>query len=269
MHGMNGIGAGRNYQDFSKFGIKRKENAAGSTKVKKQENTKATGNTPELSKPAQELLDRIKEKYSDMDIFVADFSTDEEANDIMSRSTTAYSLLISPDELEKMAQDEKYADEKLGDIDKALDMGKKIDEEYGLDKALEEDGDSTVVRNFGITINSDGTMSMFAQLEQISAKQKEHIKAAREKHAKEQAEAEKKAEIEKKADVEKKAEAYKKADKMPGWLKGNNAYQQPQLFKKTTTVLANSLEELMDKIKNASFDKVKAESEKSRIDFSV
>lgn len=259
MQGMNGIGSGSMYPDFSKFGIKGRNNTA-SQKTKKQDDAKGVTAAPELSKAAQSLLDRIKDKYSDMDVFVADFQTDEEAQNIMSRSTSAYSLLISPDELEKMAADSKYADEKLGAIDDALEMGKKIDEEYGLDKALEKEGDSTVVKSFGISINSDGTTSMFAELEQVTQKQKEHIKAAREKRAKEQAEQDKRAE---------KEEEEKKLEEKFSASKRRNEFATLQGMKKTTSVWANSFEELIGKIQDVNFDKVKSELSASRVDYSV
>lgn len=250
MVNMNGIGSSNIFQAYKmqQDKLKKPEKTEKADTEKAEDVTKEVNSKVTLSDKAQKVLDRIKEKYSDMDIFVADFKDNDEAQEIMSRGTKDYSLLISPDELEKMAEDEEYEKDRLNAIDGSLNMCKEINEKYGLDAALKEDGDSTFVSGFGITLNSDGTTSLFANLEQISAKQKEHIKAMREAKA-EQAKEEKESKAEK-------AEEKRKAEELS---KG--------LSKKSTTVTASTMEELMDKIQGVDWSKIESSIPESKFDF--
>ena len=84
-----------------------------------------------LSDKAQAMLDKLKEKYGDRaDIMVADYGSDEEAGEIMGRGTKEFSILITEDELEKMAEDEEYEQENYGKIDSAMTMGEKLKEQF-------------------------------------------------------------------------------------------------------------------------------------------
>ena len=66
----------------------------------------------ELSDAAKNLLAELREKYGNMDISVAEWSTDEEQDYYAEQSDKDYSVLINPELLEKMAADpaerEKY-----------------------------------------------------------------------------------------------------------------------------------------------------------------
>ena len=48
----------------------------------------------------------MQKKYGDRDFFVADYSSDDEAQRYLSRGSKEYSVLIEPELLEKMAADE-------------------------------------------------------------------------------------------------------------------------------------------------------------------
>ena len=74
---------------------------------------------PELSQGAKDLLNEMQKKYSDMDFFVADYSSDEEAQGYLSRGSKDYSVLIEPELLEKMAADGSVKEKYLGVIDDA------------------------------------------------------------------------------------------------------------------------------------------------------
>ena len=69
----------------------------------------------ELSDAAKSLLEELREKYGNMDISVAEWSTDEEQDYYAEQSNKDYSVLINPELLEKMATDpaarEKYEKE--------------------------------------------------------------------------------------------------------------------------------------------------------------
>ena len=200
---------------------------------------------PKLSEKAKDLLDKLKEKYSNMDFMVADFSTDEEASRILSRGTKEYSVLFSTDELEKMAADEDYAAKNIQKLEEAVKIGDGLHNEYGLDAALEEEGNSTVVTNVSVAFKADGTAVIFASLAEVTEKQKERIQAAREK-----------------AVEDDKAEAKKEKEKLE---------EERYAPSKQTTIQASSYEELLEKIRSIDWNSMKEESATSgkKIDFSV
>ena len=96
------------------------------------------------------------------------------------------------------------------------------------------------ITDMGISFNSDGTTTFFAQLEKSSASQKEYLEKLQEKKAAEKKEA-------------------------------NKKEQSKQTEVRKTTVQANSKEELLDKIKNIDWDSIKPEENKigGRFDFSI
>lgn len=200
---------------------------------------------PKLSEKAKDLLDKLKEKYSNMDFMVADFSTDEEASEILSRGTREYSVLFSTDELEKMAADEDYAAKNIQKLEEAVKIGDGLHNEYGLDAALGEQGNSTVVTNVSVAFKADGTAVIFASLAEVTEKQKERIQAAREK-----------------AVEDDKAEAKREKE-----MQDEERYAPS----KQTTIQASSYEELLEKIKAVDWNSMKEETVSSgkKIDFSV
>lgn len=69
---------------------------------------RATVGETQLSEKAQVLLKKLRETYGDMDFFVADFSKGDNVKDILSKAGKGYSVILTVEELEKMASDEKY-----------------------------------------------------------------------------------------------------------------------------------------------------------------
>ena len=142
----------------------------------------------QLSENAQELLKKLQQKYGNMDFFVANYSSMEEAQGYLNQGTKEFSVLLDPETLEKMANDEdtlkKYEDILSG-------MGDKF---KILREGLGEDADKVI--NFGVAVDGNGEVSYFAELEKSSAKQRERIEEAREKKQEDkkakEAEAEKK-----------------------------------------------------------------------------
>lgn len=189
-----------------------------------QKNKINFGNQPKLSEKARALLEELKKTYGNMDFFVADYETDEEAAAYLSRGTKEYSVLIDTDTLEQMAADDATKEKYLGILDDAKGQLKDMKEE------LEANGES--VKNIGITIKDDGSVSYFANLEKNSEQQRERIEEA------------------KKENQEKAAEEEKRAGGRRGRYDG---------YVQRTTVHANSIEELMDKIRNVDWSKIKPE----------
>ena len=121
-------------------------------------------NTP-LSKKAQSVLDALTAKYGNMDFYVQDFSNASEAKEIMSGSTREFSVLLSPDELEKMANDKAYMQEKMDAIDGAMAASERINSQFGYTSDDKNAFVKSDLARLGISFDSNGKMTIFADLE--------------------------------------------------------------------------------------------------------
>ena len=90
-------------------------------------------------------------KYDNMDIAVAEWSSDEEQDYYASMATKEYSVLINPELLEKMAADESVREQYESVLSGA---GEKFDT---LQEELGEDADK--IKSFRISIDQDGNVS--------------------------------------------------------------------------------------------------------------
>jgi hypothetical protein len=236
---------------------------ADSSKIKVEKNTKTDSTSQvELSDAAQKLLDELKEKYSNMDFIIADYSSDEEAQQLLSRGTKEYSVLMDPETLEKMAADEDVKAQYLGILD---DSTSQLDE---MKDQLEESGQE--VKRIGFTVDSNGQVSYFAELEKSSKAQSERIEAAREQKRAEKKEAEEKAE--EKAEEEAKAEKKEEAAEARKKERAEELYGGAADSVKRTTVTASTTEELLEKIQNVDWDSVPELASRragEKFDFSV
>lgn len=211
-----------------------KERAAALAEEKKAEKAEKKQEV-KLSARAQALLEKLQSKYSNMDFKVANYASEEEAAAYLSGGTKEYSVLIEPEILEQMAADDKIREKYEGLMETGVgeldDLKSWLGDKYG------------DVKNVGISIGKDGTMSYFAELEKSSAKQRERIEASREKKAEEAADAQKK------ADGKQPEEGGKRA-----WLK------------------ADSIEDLLYQIRHMDWSKVKDGQQAeagSRIDYAL
>ena len=199
-----------------------------------------------LSKGAQALLEKLRKSYSDMDFMVADFDKGDNAKDILSRGTKEVSVIFSSSELEKMASDEKYEEEYMERVQGALRMSEQINREFGFTSAFGEKSGSSEINKIGISFNSDGTTSFFAELEKSSARQREHIEKVREE----------------------KRVARKEQEKE----RLENRYLREDTGVKRTVIQAGSMEELLEKIRSVDWGSVKAENRPQsggRFDFTI
>lgn len=246
---MDKIGAYGAYQKaYTDALVNRKEtsNKKDSSAVKDTEKTKSAEKV-NLSSKAKELLKELQKTYGNMDFIVADYETEEEAASLLSRGTKEYSVLIDPDTLEKMASDESEKEKYVNLLEEST--GKLAD----MKSQLEESGQE--VKRMGVSIREDGSLSYFAELEKMSEKQKERIENAREARKQENAQ-----------DKEEAAEKLQeqRETKEPAWI-GNDR-------SKSVFLQADSVEELLEKIKNVDWDSVEekaVETSGKRIDFSV
>ena len=198
----------------------------------KNEKMEATGKMEQkqvkLSDNAKALLDELKKKYGNMDFFIADYETDEEAQSYLSRGTKEYSVLIDPQSLEEMAADEATKNKYLGILDDATAQVGQLKEQLG--------DEAENVTNIGFSIGKDGTVSFFASLEKMSEKQKERIENSRENRKAQAKEEEKKAHKEK--------------------LENKDENHWSQNGVKKVSLQAGSIEELAEKIKNIDWNAV-------------
>ena len=187
-----------NYQNNYKTGTanKKKETAQTTENTKLKENTTESIAEKNLSKAAQKMLENLRGSRNDMDFMVADFENGDNAKDILAQSDKEYTVIFSKEEMEKMASDPKYYAEKMHSIEGVLRMTDEINAQFGFERAFGKTNDNadadTKITKFGISFNSDGTTTFFAQLEKSSASQKEYLEKIQEKKAAEKKEAKKK-----------------------------------------------------------------------------
>ena len=171
-----------------------------------------------LSAKAQSFLENLRKKYGDYDFVVSnDLDTAQTVG-----GTKEYSVMFTVEELEKMADDDEYAQKVMGQVGNAVDTLKDLSE-----KDL---GDGVQFSQLAVSFDTDGNMKLFAQLEKMSADQKERLDAAREKRAEEQKAADKAQATE--------DDSLFQADETQG----------TQILFKSADVEANSAEELLAKI---------------------
>lgn len=231
MNNMNGIGSYSAMQRnlYSSSVQSRKTAKADDKKTK---NTKKANNeSVQLSDKAKALLQELKKTYSNADFYVAEYETEEEAADYLSRGSKDYSVLIDPEELERMANDDEVKKQNLSLLDESLN---KLGE---MKKELKETGREDEIVTLGVNIGKDGQVSYFAELEKAGERTKEFVDSIREE----------------KKEAAREAEA-EKADKSPAQNKYNYEHS------KRATVTANSVEDLLEQIKNFNWDNVKEET---------
>ena len=217
--------------------IKAKNNTASEQAVKSSED--------KLSSKAKNYLDNLRKTYGDYDFIVADAGDDRRA--LLDKSDKEFSVIFSSSELERMASDEKYASEKMRCVNTIVNMNDRINEQFGFERAWGKGSENnTIINKLAVSINDNGSMSIFAELEKMSEKQKDYIEKLREKRSEEKKTSEK--------SEEKKVNSYKKDDTSSV---------------KKVVVEASSEEELIEKIKNVDWNKVSGEKVGARFDFSV
>ena len=195
-----------------------------------------------LSEKAQKLLNKLRSTYTNVDFMVADSDTGDEAKQVLSQYTREYSVLLTTDEIEKMASDEQFEKEYLSQIETAIGVTDNINEQYDMSQSFESQGGYTVVSKYGVMVDADGKATLFADLNKLSDAQKEYLEKHREK-VKEEKKAEE-AKAEKKEDEERLEEIAEEAD----------PFDEP--VEKSVRIEASNIHELLEKIKNLNWNDV-------------
>lgn len=207
----------------------------------------------QLSDRAKSLLEELKEKYQNMDFFVANCGSDEEAQSYLSRGTKEYSVLIDPDTLEAMAADQETKEKYMNIIDTATSQMEDIKEQLG------DEGEE--VRSIGVKIDNEGNTTFFAELQKVSDSRKEWMEQMKNKKAEDKKNQEKLEEKRAKKRENEAEQAEKKAD------------EKQKIFgdTKITRVSASSVEELIEKIKSVDWSQIENVKETTgmRFDFTV
>ena len=200
-------------------------------------------NEEKLSHKAQEFLKNLRGKYGDYDFMIGNGS--DELMSLSKSGSKEYSVIFSSAEIERMANDEKYAEEKMQGVAGAVRMAKKVAEEYGFGSATDGfAGKNGIINKIGVVVNDDGSMKMFAELEKSSTKQRERIEANKEK----------------------KAEEKKNLEK----TKGKNPYDiLDKNSVKRATIEAESEEELIKKLKEFDWSQVNNSFSGDRFNFTA
>lgn len=177
-----------------------------------------------LSDKAKNYLATLREKYGDYDFVISnDLDTSKTVD-----SEKPYSVILTAEEIERMAEDDDYAEKVMGQVGDAVDTLKKLSE-----KDL---GEGVQFSQLSITFDSEGNQKLFAQLEKLTDDQKERLEEAKEKRAERQKEAEQKT----------KNDEESEEDGMP-------------ITFKSADVEADNAEELLKKIFEIDWTKIPAE----------
>ena len=224
----------------------------------KKSNVKGkTVGEPKLSDKAAKYYEDLKKKYSGMEFILV--SRDQKA--FAQPQAASYAnpakmvVLIDEDKIERMATDESYRKQYEGIIANAAS---------GMSQLSKSLSGNSSVKGYGMKVNGNGTASFFAVIDKSLAAQRKRI----EKKAQEKKEAKKAEEkrAKKKEQQEKLEESWKKDSG-----KTENLYDED-----TVTVQASSIEELLKKINDVTFesmsDYARTEEEKKigqSFDFSI
>lgn len=238
------------------------EKTAG-TETKKNEEVKndnrvevkgaGTYGNPKLSEKALDYYNKLKEKYGNLNFVLVASDKKQEAEMLKGSfaSSSALTVLIDTDKIERMATDEAYREKYEAILANAASGLTQVKEQLG--------SMASNVKAYGMSLNKEGGVaSYFAVVDKSLAAQRERI--------------EKKAE-EKKAE-KKKAEKKTEKEKAKERLENKRAENKEE--EETVTISAGSMEELLRKIQDYyqqdKFNTIRTEEELAvgnQIDFSV
>ncbi|MCR5609970.1 MAG: DUF6033 family protein [Lachnospiraceae bacterium] len=203
-----------------------------------------------LSDKAKDYYEKLKSKFGNME-FIA---VSKDMKDKVQQNAAAYGnsskmvVLIDEEKLERMANDESYRKKYEGIISMSQT---KLEEAKN---SLFSSGAS--IKNFGISVDSNGNEKLFATVEKSQELQKKRI--------------EKKAEEKREQKIKDKKQAEKKAKEE----RLEEAKEKRLKEKSYETIEADSMEELINKVQiyssNNAMQRVKSESERmvgTNVDF--
>jgi len=123
----------------------------------KAEETTVKSSEDKLSAKAQKYLESLRETYGDYDFIIADDGDDRQA--LLKQSNKEFSVIFSSAELERMASDEKYAQEKLHAVKTIVEMTDRINQQFGYERAWGKNG-TGIINKIAVSINDDFRLSV-------------------------------------------------------------------------------------------------------------
>lgn len=204
----------------------------------------------QLSDKAKEYYSKLKAKFGNMEFIAVsqDMKSQVQANAAAYGNANKQVVLIDDAKLEQMANDESYRKKYEGII--AMSQSQLANAK----NSLASSGAS--IKNFGMSVNSDGSTSFFATLEKSTNDQAKRIekKQAEKKAAKtkEKKQAEKKAKEER---IEKsREEQRKKQEKLKNYTDKDDDVISESENKEYIEIKADSMEELVSRVSKYAYD---------------
>lgn len=209
------------------------------TEKTKKANYGKTVGKPELSEKAQKYYEKLKKKYGNMDFILVsrDMKETAQANAGSYGNANKMVVLIDEDKIERMATDEKYRKKYEGIISGATNQLEQ------LKNSLNASGNK--VKSYGMQVKDGGLTSFFAVLDKSSQAQKERI-------AKKTA---------KKQEEKKKAKKKEREERLEAIRTGKGDKTDRTDAKEEVTITASSLEELLRKLEDYTFEEMSDNTE--------
>lgn len=265
MAGLSSTGGTNAYQAYQTY--YQSEKKTGAVEEAKQEtktsevNYGKTIGEPKLSEKAQKYYEKLRKKFGNYDFILV--SEDQKANAQANASKYANKnktvVLIDEDKIERMATDESYRKKYEGILSGATSQMQQL--QAGLSQS------GARVQGYGMQVNDGGTLSFFAVLKKSSASQKARMEKTAEKKRADRKEAEKKAERKAKDNRKVKEEQESSGIHSKESVEDESTKVNAEDEFGTITISAGSLEELMQKINDYTFEErsnqVQTEGEKA------
>lgn len=103
-------------------------------KAAQKAETEVKSSESKLSEKAAAFLENLRKTYGDSDFIVGNARDD--LRSLVKNSNKEFSVVFSAEELERMAADEKYAEEKMNAVQGAVRMSQQINERFGFESAF-------------------------------------------------------------------------------------------------------------------------------------
>lgn len=209
--------------------------------TRKAEEKKEISVEEQLSDKAKTYLSKLRKSRKNVDFRISEKGMEEKYLD--KATAKEFTVVLTNEEIEKMATDRAYEKKQLATIDKTMQEMIKASLGLGEDNGSGRTNASDV-KDIALRIKEDGSMELLASLEKSSKSLRDIAGEQLKKRDAEKVEAKR---LEKKRETEK--EAKKLAEKQ-------EAKKSEKEKLKKTEVKANSIEELIEKMKAIDWDKL-------------
>ena len=142
--------------------------------AKRAGGVKAKNGEGKLSKKAADFLAKLREERPDFDFQV---SGGKDLRALATDTDKEYSVIFDAEELEKMADDENYAQEKLNHLDTIVKMSDKITKDAGFASLLGETAEGNFFADaINFSVKDNGEIKIFADIKKAAEEKAEQAK---------------------------------------------------------------------------------------------